>query len=68
MEAASSVGSLSAIGDALVNVGTTTKAFIVAHSVGLAATGGAVLGLGAYFGIRKLFGKKNGAAPAVVTA
>ena len=68
MEPVSSVGSLSAIGDAMVNVGTTTKSFILAHSVGLAVTGGVVLGLGTYFVVRKLFSKKKTAEPVMAAA
>jgi hypothetical protein len=51
----------------LAAVGTAAKAFVLAHPLGVAAAGGAVLGLGAYFGIRKLFGKKP-AAPVLASA
>jgi len=55
--AAGSKGSLAAVTGA-------TKAFVAAHPIGMAATGGALLGLGAYYILRKMFGKK----PAVAAA
>lgn len=52
-------GSLSAVGHSLANVGTATKAFAIAHPIGLAAFGGALLGFGAYYAVGKAFKKKE---------
>jgi hypothetical protein len=43
----------------LVAVGTATKAFVLAHPIGMAVAGGAVLGLGTYYVLRKMFGKNK---------
>jgi hypothetical protein len=55
--AAGSHGSLAALSGA-------AKAFVLAHPIGMAATGGALLGLGTYYVLRKTFSKK----PALVAA
>ncbi|SJM93228.1 hypothetical protein [Crenothrix polyspora] len=55
--AASSHGSFAALSGA-------TKAFVLAHPIGMAAAGGALLGLGTYYILRKTFTKK----PALVAA
>jgi hypothetical protein len=40
------------------------KAFVLAHPIGMAATGGALLGLGTYYILRKTFSKKPALAAA----
>lgn len=52
----------------LAAVTGATKAFILAHPVGLAAAGGALLGLGTYYALGKLFGKKKVAQPVAAAA
>ncbi len=64
--AATSNGSLSSVGSSLANVGTATKAFVLAHPMGMAVAGGALLGVGVYLTANKIFRKKN--APAVEEA
>lgn len=54
-----SSGSLSSVGNSLANVGTASKAFVLAHPMGMAAAGGVLLGVGAYYAIGKMFGKKE---------
>lgn len=61
--AASTKGSLASVGSSLMNVGTASKAFVLAHPMGMAAVGGAVLGIGAYYAVGKIFKKKE-AVPA----
>jgi hypothetical protein len=58
---AGSNGSLAAVTGA-------TKAFVLAHPIGMAVVGGALLGLGTYYALGKLFGKKKAAAPNAVAA
>jgi hypothetical protein len=41
-----------------------TKAFALAHPIAIAATGGALLGLGTYYVLRKTFTKKPALAAA----
>lgn len=55
--ATGSSGTLAAIGSSLANVGTATKAFVLAHPMGMAAVGGALLGIGAYYALGKAFKK-----------
>lgn len=50
--AASQNGSFAAVTGA-------TKAFALAHPIGMAVAGGAVLGLGTYYVLGKIFGKKK---------
>lgn len=57
--AAASKGTFASIGSSLVNVGTATKAFAIAHPIGAAVTGGAILGVGAYMMLGKMFRKKD---------
>lgn len=57
--AAASKGTLASVGSSLLNVGSTTTAFAVAHPIGLAVTGGAFLGVGAYLALGKMFRKKD---------
>ena len=52
-------GTLSSVGSSLANVGTATKAFVLVHPMGMAAAGGALLGMGAYYAIGKMFKKKD---------
>lgn len=57
--AAASKGTLASVGGSLLNVGSTTAAFVVAHPIGMAVTAGAVLGVGAYVTLGKVFRKKK---------
>jgi len=66
--AASSQGTLSSIGSSLANVGTVGKAFALAHPMGMAAAGGALLGFGIYHTTKKMFNKKEVEAPAQIEA
>lgn len=50
--AASQNGSFTAVTGA-------AKAFAIAHPIGMAVAGGAVLGLGTYYVLGKIFGKKK---------
>jgi hypothetical protein len=52
----------------LAAVGSATKAFVLAHPIGMAVAGGALLGLGTYYVLGKMFGKKKVAAPAMAAA
>lgn len=58
--AAGSNGSFTAVAGA-------TKAFVLAHPIGMAVAGGALLGLGTYYALGKMFGKKK-AAPTLAAA
>ena len=67
---ASSNGTLASLGHSLAGVGSATKAFTVLHPMGMAAAGGALLGIIAYRSLSKRFTKKkeptgSEAAPAV---
>lgn len=67
--AAGSTGSaLSSIGSSLANIGTVSKAFVLAHPMGMAAAGGVMLGLGTYYAFGKMFGKKKIAEPVMAAA
>jgi hypothetical protein len=66
--AATTGNTLSSIGSSLANIGTASKAFVLAHPMGMAAAGGVLLGLGTYYALGKMFGKKTTAAPAIATA
>jgi membrane protein DedA with SNARE-associated domain len=44
------------------------KTFIVVHPIGVAVATGAVLGLGTYYLLGKLFGKKKSAQPVAAGA
>lgn len=66
--AVSSNSTLATIGNSLANAGTATKVFILAHPMGMAVAGGALLGLGTYYAFGKMFGKKNAAEPVMATA
>lgn len=66
--AAGSNSTLASIGNSLANAGTAAKAFALAHPMGMAVAGGALLGLGTYYAFGKMFGKKNAAAPAMAAA
>lgn len=57
--AASSKGSFASFVSSLANVGTTTKAFVVAHPISMAATGGAVVGIIVYRSLSKRRAKKQ---------
>jgi len=52
----------------LASMGTATKAFVLAHPVGVAIVGGALIGVGAYYVVKKIRGKDKeqaeGATPA----
>ncbi len=52
----------------LAAVGSATKAFVLAHPIGMAVAGGALLGLGTYYVLGKMFGKKKVVAPAMAAA
>lgn len=54
-------GSLASVGNSLANVGTAAKAFVLAHPMGMAAAGGVLLGIGAYYAVGKMFKKKEAA-------
>lgn len=41
----------------LAGIGTALKGFVLAHPVGLSLAGGALLGAGAYWGVRRLLKK-----------
>ena len=56
---ASSKGSLASVVSSLANVGMTTKAFVIAHPISMAATGGAVLGIIVYRSLSKRRAKKK---------
>lgn len=67
--AAGSTGStLSSIGSSLASIGTASKAFALAHPMGMAAAGGVLLGLGTYYALGKMFGKKKTAEPVMAAA
>jgi hypothetical protein len=55
-------GSLASLAHSLANVGTTTKAFIIAHPISMAAAGGALLGIIAYRSITKRQDRKKSIA------
>ncbi len=59
-DAAGQTGSLAAVTGA-------AKTFIAVHPIGVAVATGAVLGLGTYYLLSKLFGKKH-AAPVAAAA
>ncbi len=46
-------GSFSSLASSIVNVGVTTKAFVVAHALGTAFASGAIVGMLAYHQLRK---------------
>ncbi len=56
---ATSNGTLASLGHSLAAAGAATKAFIVVHPIGMAATGGALLGVIAYRSLSKRFAKKK---------
>ena len=56
---AGSSGSLASIGNSLSGLGTAAKAFVLVHHMGMAVAGGALLGIGAYYTIGKMFRKKD---------
>lgn len=43
----------------LAAVGTATKAFVMAHPIALSVVGGAALGVGAYYMLGKMMGKRK---------
>lgn len=43
----------------LAAIGTATKAFVLAHPMGMAAAGGALLGVASYYALGKVFKKKE---------
>ncbi len=61
--AAGSSGTLSSVGNSLAGVGTAAKAFALAHPMGMATAGGALLGIGAYYMLGKVFRKKDTTIP-----
>ncbi len=65
---AASNGSLSALGQSLANVGTAAKALALAHPMGMAVAGGALLGMGTYYALGKVFSKKTVVEPVAVAA
>jgi hypothetical protein len=52
-------GTLTSIGHSLVSVSSATKAFVIAHPIGMAAAGGAVLGIILYRSVTKRSKKKD---------
>lgn len=66
--AAGSNSTLASIGNSLANAGTAAKAFALAHPMGMAVAGGALLGLGTYYAFGKMFGKKKATEPAMAAA
>ena len=56
---AGSSGSLASIGNSLSGLGTAAKTFVLVHPMGMAVAGGALLGIGAYYTIGKMFRKKD---------
>jgi hypothetical protein len=67
-EVATAAGSAAASNGSLAGVTTAAKAFLLAHPLGVAVAGGALLGMGTYWAFGKVFGKKKSIAPAVATA
>ncbi len=57
--AASSSGTLSAVGHSLASVGQTSAAFALSHPIIMATAGGALLGIGAYRIIGGKFNKRK---------
>ena len=48
----------------LASMSVATKAFVLAHPVALSLVGGAALGIGAYYMLGKMMGKKKKVAKA----
>jgi hypothetical protein len=59
VEVAGSKGSLASLGHSLLSVGGASKAFVLAHPIGIATLGGVLLGLGSYHAINKILKKKK---------
>jgi len=57
--AVSSNGTLSAVGNSLMGVGSAAKALVVSHPMSMAAAGGALLGILAYRSLSKRRAKKK---------
>lgn len=57
--AASSGGTLAAVGHSLAGVGQTSAAFALSHPIVMAAAGGALLGIGTYRFIGGKFNKRK---------
>jgi membrane protein DedA with SNARE-associated domain len=53
------IATLGSSNGSLAAVGTAVKAFVLTHPMTIAATGGAILGIGAYYTLGKLFKKKG---------
>ncbi len=51
----------------LMAVSTATKAFVAAHPLSMAAAGGAILALGSYYALSRMF-RKKAQAPVPVAA
>jgi membrane protein DedA with SNARE-associated domain len=51
-------------GGSLAAVTGAAKAFVALHPIGVAVTSGAVLGMGTYYLLGKIFGKKKSVQPA----
>jgi len=52
----------------LASMGTATKAFVLAHPVGVAIVGGALIGAGTYYLLKKYRGKDQAESGAPVAA
>ena len=50
----------------LTAVTAAAKTFVLAHPIGVAVASGAALGLGTYYLLGKIFGKKSAAQPVAV--
>jgi hypothetical protein len=66
--AASSNGTLSAVGNSLMGVGSAAKALVVTHPISMAAAGGALLGILAYRSLSKRRAKKKEAVAEEVSS
>lgn len=55
-------------GGSLAAIGSATKAFVLAHPVGMAAMGGVIVGMGAYYYLSKRSQKKAESNAAEATA
>jgi hypothetical protein len=67
-ELATTAGTAATSNGSLAAFTSATKAFVLAHPVGMAVAGGAFLGLGTYYVLGKMFGKKKVVTPAVAAA
>ncbi|WMP19405.1 hypothetical protein [Thiothrix lacustris] len=62
------VATLGGSNGSLAAVGGAVKAFVLTHPMTMAAAGGAILGIGTYYALGKLFKKKDTSAHAMPAA